>query len=81
MKSNEKKNYQHCLKNSKSNCKIVETNAITEGAITNGQSRDIGNIAYTRHKTKTNKTTQKIKMMNNTDPIKNRSVNSSYFFL
>jgi hypothetical protein len=28
----------------------------TEGAIENGQSRDTGNIGYTRHRTKTNKT-------------------------
>jgi hypothetical protein len=27
-----------------------------EGAIKNGQSRDNGNIWYTRHRTKTNKT-------------------------
>jgi hypothetical protein len=29
---------------------------ITEGVIKNGQSRDTGNIGYTRHRTKTNKT-------------------------
>jgi hypothetical protein len=28
----------------------------TEGATTNGQSRDTGNIGHTRHNTKTNKT-------------------------
>ena len=28
----------------------------TEGAIINRQSRESGNIVYTRHKTKTNKT-------------------------
>ena len=28
----------------------------TEGSIKNGQSRDTGNIGYTRHRTKTNKT-------------------------
>ena len=27
-----------------------------QGAIKNGQSRDTGNIRYTRHRTKTNKT-------------------------
>ena len=27
----------------------------TEGVIKNGQSRETGNIAYTRHKTNTNK--------------------------
>ena len=30
----------------------------TEGAIKNGQSRETGNIGYTRYKTKTNKTKQ-----------------------
>jgi hypothetical protein len=42
----------------------------TEGAIKNGQSRDTGNIRYTRHRTKTNKTTnttQKTKKMSNTN--------------
>ena len=29
---------------------------IKQGAIKNGQSRDTGNIRYTRHRTKTNKT-------------------------
>ena len=46
-----------------------------EGAIKNGQSRDTGNIVYTRHTTKTNKTTtkhRKLKKMSNTDPTKNR---------
>jgi len=28
----------------------------TEGAIKNGQSRETGNLGYTRYKTKTNKT-------------------------
>ena len=28
----------------------------TEGAIKNGQARDTGNIGYTRHRTKANKT-------------------------
>ena len=41
----------------------------TEGAIKNGQSRDIGNIGYTRHRTKTKKpkknpTRQKTKKIN-----------------
>ena len=31
----------------------------TEGAIKNGQSRDTGNIGYTRHRTKTNKTNKR----------------------
>ena len=46
-----------------------------QGAIKNGQSRDTGNIRYTRHRTKTNKTkntTQKTKNMSNTDPTKSR---------
>jgi hypothetical protein len=37
-----------------------------QGAIKNGQSRETGNIRYTRHRTKTNKwknTTQKTKKM------------------
>ena len=29
---------------------------IKQGAIKNGQSRDTGNLRYTRHRTKTNKT-------------------------
>ena len=40
----------------------------TEGAIKNGQSRETGNIGYTRHRKRTNKTqntTQKIKKMSN----------------
>jgi hypothetical protein len=44
---------------------------ITEGVIKNGQSRDTGNIGYTRHMTKTNKTkntTHKTKELSNTDP-------------
>jgi len=43
----------------------------TKGAIKNEQSRKIGNIGYTRHRTNTNKiknTTQKTKMMSNTEP-------------
>jgi hypothetical protein len=42
----------------------------TEGAIKNGQSRDTGNIGYTKHRTKTNKTKntpQKNKAASNTD--------------
>ena len=42
----------------------------TEGAIKNGQSRETGNIGYTRHRSKSNKTkntTQKTKKMSNTD--------------
>jgi hypothetical protein len=46
-----------------------------EGAIKNGQSRDIGNIVQARHRTKTNKrkhnTTQKTRKMSNTNPTKN----------
>ena len=30
----------------------------TVGAFKNGESRDTGNIGYTRHRTKTNKTTK-----------------------
>jgi hypothetical protein len=48
----------------------------TEEAIKNGQSRETGNIGYTRHMTKTNKkknTTQKTKKMSNTGFTKNRS--------
>jgi hypothetical protein len=50
----------------------------TEGVIKNRQSRETGNIGYTRHRTKTNKnekqhnTTQKTKKMSNTDPSKNQ---------
>ena len=46
-----------------------------ERAIKNGQSRDTGNICYTRHRTKTNKikhTTQKTKKRSNTDPTEIR---------
>jgi len=42
----------------------------TEGAITNGQSRDSGNIEHSRHRMKTNKTkhtTQKTEKRINTD--------------
>jgi hypothetical protein len=47
----------------------------TKGPIKNGQSRETGNIGYTRHRTNTNKTkniTQKIKKMSNADPTKNK---------
>jgi len=48
----------------------------TEREIKNGQSRDTGNIGYTRHMTKTNKshthTSQKTKTRSNTNPTKNR---------
>jgi hypothetical protein len=40
----------------------------------NGQSRQTGNIGYTRHKKKTNKTkntTQKTRKLSNTNPTKN----------
>jgi hypothetical protein len=46
----------------------------TEGTIKNEQSRDNDNIGYTRHRNESNKTkttAQKIKMMSNTDSIKN----------
>ena len=42
-----------------------QINEKIEAAIKNGQSRDTGNIGYTRHRTKANKTkntTQKTKM-------------------
>jgi len=45
----------------------------SEGAIKNGQSIETGNMGI-QHRTKTNKTkntTQKTKMMSNTDPTKN----------
>jgi hypothetical protein len=35
---------------------LSSINENTEGAIKNGQSRETGNIGYTRHKVKTNKT-------------------------
>ena len=44
----------------------------------NGQSRETGNIVYTRHRTKTNKiknTTQKAKKISNKDPTKIPGVN------
>ena len=44
----------------------------TDGAIKNGQSRETGNIGYTRYKTKTHKaknTTQKTKTMSKTRTI------------
>ena len=47
-----------------------------EGGIHNGQSREIGNIGYTRHTTKTNQTkntTQKTEMLSNKDPTTNRA--------
>ena len=47
----------------------------TEEAIRNATFRDTGNIGYTRHRTKTNKTkqtTQKTKKMRNTDTTKYR---------
>ena len=52
-----------------------------QGAIKNGQSRETGNIGYTRHRTKTNKTkntTQKIKKMNNTNPTQNQYLLKEY---
>jgi hypothetical protein len=58
-------------------------------AIKNGQSRETGNIGYTRYRTKTNKTKihyRKLEAMSNTDPPKtggetmcSRTVSSSYF--
>ena len=39
----------------------------TEGAIKNRQSRETGNIGYTRHRTKTNKTKNP---KHNTDKLK-----------
>jgi hypothetical protein len=54
-----------------------ETLEKTEGVIKNGKSRDTGNIGYTRHRTKTNKTnntTQKRKKMRNTDTTKYRGL-------
>jgi len=45
----------------------------TEGQIKNGQSRDTGDIGYTRRRqTKTKSTTQKTKRIGNTDSTKNR---------
>ena len=44
-----------------------------EGTIKNGQSRNTGNIGYTRHRTKTNKTKtqhRNLKWVINTDPTK-----------
>jgi hypothetical protein len=48
-----------------------------KGQSRNGKSRETGNIAHTRHKTKKNRTqkhntTQKAKKINNTEPTKNR---------
>jgi hypothetical protein len=37
----------------------IKTLEKTEEAIKNGESRDIGNIGYTRHRTKINKTQKK----------------------
>jgi hypothetical protein len=51
----------------------IQTLEKTESAIKYGESRETGNIGYSRHRTKTKKnTTQKIKKMSNTDPTKNR---------
>ena len=36
----------------------------TEGAINNGQSRDTGNVMYTRHRTETGKTKTKYNIEN-----------------
>ena len=49
-----------------------------ERVIKNGQSRDIGNIGQTRHKTKVKKIkiTQKTESMSNTDHTKNPMVKS-----
>ena len=47
----------------------------TGKSIKNEQSRDTGNIGYTRHmmkKNKTKSTTQKSKKISKTDPTKNR---------
>jgi hypothetical protein len=38
---------------------LINENDETEATITNGQSRDIGNIVHTRHKTKIKKNTTK----------------------
>ena len=49
------------------------------GVIRNGQHRDTGRFGYTRNRTKTNKTkniSQKIRNMSNTDPTKNRGLNT-----
>ena len=50
----------------------------TEGAITDGQSRDTGNFGYTRQRTKSKKTkntTQKTKNnMSNTDSTNHRGL-------
>ena len=54
-----------------------ETLEKTEGVMKNGKFRDTGNIGYTRHRRKTNKTnntTQKRKMMRNTDTTKYRGL-------
>ena len=37
----------------------IQTLEKTEGAVKNGQSRDIGNSRHTRHRTKTNKTNKR----------------------
>ena len=57
---------------------ILHINIRENREIKNGQSRETGNIGYSRHKMKTNKTkntTQKTKTMSNTDPTKNPGVN------
>jgi hypothetical protein len=46
-----------------------------EGAIENGQSRDICNVGHTTQKKEEHKTAQKTKTMKNTDPPKNPGVN------
>jgi hypothetical protein len=51
----------------------------TERAIKNGQSRETGNIRYTRHNTKTNKTNtqhRKLKRYPTLDSTKNRGENT-----
>jgi hypothetical protein len=60
---------------SRETCNLGYTRHKTKVAIKNGQSREACNLGYTRHKTKTNKaknTTQKTKMIRNTDPNNNR---------
>jgi hypothetical protein len=48
-------------------CELLEK---TEGVMKNGQSRDIGNIGYIRHRTKTS-ITQKTNRISNTDLTEN----------
>jgi hypothetical protein len=45
-----------------------------EGAITNGQSREIGNIEHTGHRTKTNKTKTTTRYMLDTTIRKQRQI-------